>query len=176
MLFYPHRPTRSPDALMAEPSNPSRPAEPPQRLRRLLRRAAAERQLRILERLTAGASVAQVALAEDLTARRVRQIVAEALAKREVEPPADFVPLQIGRLNDAMTVAHAKMMAGDLQALDSVVKIVGELDRYHGFGQTETAPSPASPGAIGAPGRRPRQLAQPAAQEAGAEIFRPATR
>jgi len=75
-----------------------------------------------------------------------------------------------------MTVAHAKMMAGDLQALDRVVKIVGELDRYHGFGLAETAPAPVSPGAGGAPGRRPRQLAEPAAQDAGAEIFRPATR
>jgi hypothetical protein len=65
--------------------------------------------------------------------------------------------------------------------------VIGELDRYHGFGLAEIAPAPVSPGAGGAPGRRPRQLAEPAAQDAqlslggraadaGAEIFRPATR
>jgi len=114
----------------------------PPRRRTRPRRATAERRLRILERLTAGASVAAVACAEGLTARRVRQIIAEALASRDVDPPAGFIPLQIGRLNDAMTVAHAKMMEGDLQALDRVVTIVGELDRYHGFGQAETAAAP----------------------------------
>jgi hypothetical protein len=145
---------------MPEPRNPSRP-----------RRTTAERRLRILERLTAGVSVAQIALAEDLTPRRVRQLVAEMLAERAVDPPRGVVPLQIGRLNDAMTVAHAKMMAGDLQALDRVVKIVGELDRYHGFGRAETAPSPR-PTAVS----RPPPKAQLAAQEAEAEIFRLATR
>jgi hypothetical protein len=98
--------------------------------------------LRVLERLTAGASIAAVACGEGLTARRVRQIIAEALASREVDTPIGFIPLQIGRLSDAMRVAHAKMMAGDLQALDRVVTIVGELDRYHGFGQAETAAAP----------------------------------
>jgi hypothetical protein len=113
--------------------------------------------------LTAGVSVAEVACAEDLTPRRVRQLVAETLAERAVDTPVGFIPLQIGRLSDAMRVAHAKMMAGDLQALDRVVKIVGELDRYHGFGGAERAPSTA-----------PR-LASPATPEVEAEISRPAT-
>jgi hypothetical protein len=96
-----------------------------------------ERQLRILERLTAGASVAEIAGAERLTIRRVRQIIAEALASREVDPTAGFAQLQIARLGDAMRIAHAKMMKGDLQALDRFVRLVAELDRYHGFGRAE---------------------------------------
>jgi hypothetical protein len=142
---------------MPQTCNPSRPS-PPHRPRP--RRATAERTLRILERLTAGASVAAVACAEGLTHRRVRQLVAAMLAERAVDPPRGFVPLQVGRLNDAMTVAHAKMMKGDLQALDRVVKIVGELDRYHGFGCAETAPSPAPLSATGAMGRRPLEHAE----------------
>ena len=138
-----------PTRRMPQPNASSRP---PPRLRTRPRRATAERRLRILERLTAGVSVAAVACAEGLTARRVRQIIAEALASREVDTPVGFIPLQIGRLGDAMRAAHAKMMAGDLQALDRVVTIVGELDRYHGFGQAGTAV--ASP------------LARPAAQPA----------
>jgi transposase-like protein len=146
---------------MTKTRNTSRPIEPPPPTppsrRTPVRRATAERKLRILERLTAGASVADVARMEDLTARRVRQIIAEMLASRAVDPPAGFVPLQIARLGDALQVAHAMMMEGDLQALDRVVKLVGELDRYHGFGRAEIAAAPA-----------------PEAREA--EIFRPATR
>jgi hypothetical protein len=104
-----------------------------------MRRATAERKLRILERLTAGVSVAHIARTEDLTIRRAPQLIAEALASREVDPPAGFVQLQIARLVDAMRIAHTKMMKGDLRALDRVVELVGELDRYHGFGRAEIA-------------------------------------
>jgi DNA-binding NarL/FixJ family response regulator len=73
-----------------------------------MRRATAERKLRILERLTAGVSVPHIARVENITIRRVRQIIAEMLAKREVDPPAGFVQLQIARLSDAMTVARTR--------------------------------------------------------------------
>jgi hypothetical protein len=45
------------------------------------RRATAERKLRILERLTMGASVAKIARVEKITIRRARHIVAEMLAR-----------------------------------------------------------------------------------------------
>jgi hypothetical protein len=114
---------------MPKPRQPSRPADPPPPPRRTrMRRATAERKLRILERLTSGASIAHVARAEDLTIRRALQLIAEMLASREVDPPAGFVPLQIARLGDAMRIAHTKMMEGDLQPMDRVVKLVGERD------------------------------------------------
>jgi hypothetical protein len=116
-------------------SKPRAPSIPPPPRRIAPRRATASRQLRILERLTAGASVAEIAGAEGLTIRRVRQIIAEALASREVDPAAGFAQLQIARLGDAMRIAHTKMMKGDLQALDRFVRLVAELDRYHGFGR-----------------------------------------
>ena len=153
---------------------PAPPHRPPAPRRARTRRATAERKLRILERLTAGGSIAEVALAEDLTPRRVRQLIAAILAERAVDPPAGFIPLQIGRLSDALRIAHAKMMAGDLEALDRVIRVIGELDRYYGFAHPETAPAPASLGAAAAPGRRPPS-ARPAARDAEAEIFRPAT-
>ena len=74
------RPAESP-----EPTPPPEPPPPPSPPRRTaMRRATAERKLRILERLTAGVSVAHIARMEDLTIRRVRQIIAEMLARREV--------------------------------------------------------------------------------------------
>ena len=115
------------------------PAPPPPPRHTAMRRATAERKLRILARLTAGVSVAEIAGAEDLTIRRAPQLIAETLARREVDPAAGFVQLQIARLTDAMRIAHTKMMKGDLRALDRVVELVGELDRYHGFGRAEIA-------------------------------------
>ena len=46
-----------------------------------MRGATAERKLRILKRLTAGVSVAHIARVEDLTIRRVSQVIAKTLAK-----------------------------------------------------------------------------------------------
>ena len=125
------------------------------------RRAKAERRLRVFNLLKAGVPVAEIALQEGLSARRTREIVQEALDRREIDPPQGFVQLQIGRLGDALMVAHAAMMAGDLQALDRVVRIVGELDRYHGFPRASSQAPAALPPPSGAPA-----LALPAPAEA----------
>ena len=96
----------------------TRPPAPHKAGRSAARRATAERKLRILERLTMGASAANIARVEGIAIRRVRQIVADVLAKREVDPAAGFVPLQIARLGDAMVVARTMMMEGDFQATE----------------------------------------------------------
>ncbi len=95
---------------------------------------------------------------EGLSPRRAREIIQETLDRREIDPPAGFVQLQIGRLSDAMMVAHSKMMEGNMQALDRLLRIVGELNRYHGFGRAPAnpdaaaaLPSPAPPLALPAP-------------------------
>ena len=80
-----------------------------------------------------GLTVAHIARVEQLTMRRVRQIIAEMLASREIDPPAGFVQLQIARLSEAMIVARTMMMQGNLQAMDRWIKLTSELDRYHGF-------------------------------------------
>jgi hypothetical protein len=137
---------------MAKSSKKSRPEAPAPAIAPLARiaprRGTADRRLRILERLTSGLSVAHIARVENLTVRRVRQVIAEMLEAREVDPPAGFVQLQIARLGDAMVVAHTMMMECDLQAMDRMIKLIGELDRYHGFTPPQPAPadraSPAS--------------------------------
>ena len=106
------------------------------------RRASAERRMRILERLTCGLTVAHIARIENLTVHRIRQIIAGMLEKRELDPPAGFVQLQIARLSEAMIVACTMMMEGDLQAMDRMIKLTGELDRYHGFASSRL-PAPA---------------------------------
>ena len=121
---------------MAEPSKTSRPREAPAAeaaTRIAPRRRTVDQRLRIQERLTMGLTVAHIARVEQLTVRRVRQIIAEMLASREIDPPAGFVQLQIARLSEAMIVARTMMMQGNLQAMDRWIKLTSELDRYHGF-------------------------------------------
>jgi hypothetical protein len=103
---------------MAKPSKKSRrdKASPPavELAPRLApHRASAERRMRILERLTRGLTVAHIARLENLTVHRVRQIIAGMLEKRELDPPAGFVQLQIARLSAAMIVARTMMIEGD---------------------------------------------------------------
>ena len=48
-------------------------------------------------------------------------------------PPEEFVATQVSRLNEALLVAYSAMSGTNLKAVDRVVKIVRELDRYHGL-------------------------------------------
>jgi hypothetical protein len=141
---------------MAKPSQktlrPEAPAPKPAR-RVAPRRATADRRLRILERLTTGLTVAHIAREERLTVTRIRQILAGMLESREIDPPAGFVQIQIARLSEAMIVARTMMMEGDLQAMDRLIRLTGELDRYHGFGKPPV-PLPAE-------GSPPQRLAGP---------------
>jgi hypothetical protein len=141
---------------MAKPSKKSRrrkaalpPPAPEPAPRVAPRRATAERRLRILERLTTGLTVAHIARVEGLSVRRIRRIITEMLASRGIDPAAGFVQLQIARLSEALIVARTMMMEGDLQAMDRLIRLTGELDRYHGF-----APSQIPAFAEAAPSRR----------------------
>jgi hypothetical protein len=63
----------------------------------------------------------------------MRAIVREILARRQPHPPEEFVAIQVSRLNEALLVAYSAMSITNLRAVDRVVRIVRELDRYHGF-------------------------------------------
>jgi len=116
----------------------SAPAASPSRPFRTRRRAArpglAEWEAGVFVRLRAGVAVSDIARADGCSVRTVRRIVARALAQRERDGAADYARLQIERLNDALMVATHQMAAGDLKALDRVLKVMQTQDRYHGFG------------------------------------------
>src|ERR1700677_4391052 len=135
------------------------------------RRQTADLRLRILERLTSGLSIVHIARVEKLTVRRVQQIIAAMLESREIDPPAGFVQLQVARLSDAMIVTHTMMMEGDLQAVDRMIRLTRELDRYHGFGQAPMPPEPPSPRRLAVPAGRP-QLTNSTRGRGRCEIFR----
>ena len=129
------------------------------RAQRLARRREREADdLRLLTLLAAGVGTAELALREGVPARRMRDRIAALLARREAEPPAAFVPSHVARLGDAMKVAYAAMMDGDLKALDRVLRIARELERYQGYRSPE-------PTAL-APATQPARLAAPVAPRA----------
>ncbi len=101
--------------------------------RRTARLKKFKRERRILDLLNRGVSVAEIAAREGVREKGMRAIVRDILARRMPEPPAEFVALQVSRLNEALLVAYGAMSGANLGAVDRVVKIVRELDRYHGF-------------------------------------------
>ena len=92
-----------------------------------------ERELLIVDFLNRGVSVAEIAARIGVGEKRMRAIIREILARRMPAPPEDFLAIQVSRLNEALLVAFSAMTGANLGAVDRVVRIVRELDRYHGF-------------------------------------------
>ncbi len=128
---------RAEAASAAAPQNPSADA-------RAARLAKFEREQLIVDYLNRGVSVAEIAARIDVSEKRMRAIIREILARRMPAPPEEFVAIQVSRLNEALLVAYSAMGEMNLKAVDRVVRIVRELDRYHGFVAAErrlSAPS-----------------------------------
>ena len=106
-------------------------------LKRTTRFTRAARAARILKRVRDGFAYADVAREEGIALRRVRQIVAEEIMRREAD-----ASLQLHRLGYAMRVASEKLAHGDVKALAPFVKLFDRLDRYQ-------APARARPGRAG---------------------------
>jgi hypothetical protein len=144
---------------LTEPKATQSPAETRAKNRRraLLseaRRLKAARRDRIFGYVVRGMPHGAIARMENCSAQAVRGAIARELADRRIDPAGDFAKLQVARLNDALMAANGKMLEGDLTALDRVVKIVAELDRYHGLAQAlETRDAAARPLALAGPPR-----------------------
>ena len=119
------------------PSNPSTEA-------RAARLAKFKREQRIVEYLNRGISVAEIAAQVGVGEKRMRAVIKEILARRMPHPPEQFVAIQLSRLNEALLVAYSAMSLTNLKAVDQVVKIVRELDRYGGAFAAEWARPEAS--------------------------------
>ncbi len=92
-----------------------------------------KREQSIVNSLNRGLSVVEIAARVGVGEKRMRAIIREILARRAPAPPEEFVAIQVSRLNEALLVAYNAMTGMNLKAVDRVVRIVRELDRYHGF-------------------------------------------
>jgi hypothetical protein len=124
--------------------------------RRATKRELAKRDLRFIEKLAAGATIEELAASEGISMKWARERKAALLASRVIDPPHEFIKLQIRRLSEAMLVSYSAMSNGDLRAVDKVIKVARELDRYHGF-----VPHPIAPRSAPSLGAAPRLLALP---------------
>jgi hypothetical protein len=61
---------------------------------------------------------------------------------RIFDTPNGLIQLQLARLAEAMILARTMMRAGDLNAMDRLIKLVGELDRYHGYRPAQIVAGP----------------------------------
>jgi DNA-binding CsgD family transcriptional regulator len=145
LLFYICSPSPYGDRPLPEPVEPAPSA--PRRNRSAAARSAArqrraEREARIVSLLNRGVSIAEIADRDGVGERAMRKSIRTLLARRAPAPPAEFLALQVSRLNEALLVAYGAMSAVNLEAVDRVVKIVRELDRYHGFAVQAAPPRP----------------------------------
>jgi hypothetical protein len=101
--------------------------------RRSARAAKVERERLIVDCLNRGVAVAEIATRIGVTEKRTRALMREILAGRAPAEPEEFAAVQVARLNEALAAAYAAMSPDNLRAVALVVRIVGELDRYHGF-------------------------------------------
>jgi hypothetical protein len=148
--------------------------------RRATRREKAEREARTISLLNRGVSIPEIAAQEGLSLKRMRNVVREILAERMPQPPAEFLALQVSRLNEALLVSYSAMhttaAGANFEAVDRVVRIVRELDRYHGFAavarpreepEARRLPRPVeSPLALEGPGPSDSQIAPQAVEKA----------
>jgi hypothetical protein len=112
---------------------------------------------------------------EGLSLKRMHNLVREIRAQRMLQPPAEFLALQVSRLNEALvsySAMHSSVAGANFEAVDRVVRIVREFDRYHGFTavprprealETRRLPPPAeSPLALEGPRPSDSGMAPPA--------------
>ncbi len=132
-----------------ETQEPAVPADPSSEAR-AARLAKFKREQLIVDYLNRGVSVAEIAAHVGVGEKRMRAIVREILARRMPHPPEEFAAIQVSRLNEALLIAFSAMSGANLKAVDRVVKIVRELDRYHGF--VATAQRRLAPDSLAAPG------------------------
>ena len=97
------------------------------------RSARVERERRVVEGLKCGMAMAEIARREGITLRGLRKYVRNLIASRAPEATGEFIATQLNRLNEALLVSFDAMSGTNLPAVDRVVRIVRELDRYHGL-------------------------------------------
>ena len=118
----------------------------------------------ILDLVVSGYTYEAIADSLKLCVKTVRRATAKAIEKRRLDCGAHYVHLQVLRLTKAMRVVDLNLDKGDLKAVEPLLKVIAQLDKYHALSEPAPAPPPL------ALGRPPLALAAPDATEIGTEI------
>jgi DNA-binding CsgD family transcriptional regulator len=95
----------------------------------------------ILDLVVSGYAYEAIAEKLGLSVKTVRRATAKAIEKRQLDSGADYVHLQVLRLTKAMRVVDLNLDKGDLKAVEPLLKVIAQLDKYHALSR----PAPASP-------------------------------
>jgi hypothetical protein len=128
-------------------SNETTPASERARKRaagKILRELSIKRQEGYFDLLVSGYSIEQIATAMKKSPATVRRVVGLALAKRRLDPPEDYARIQVARLTKALRCADESLEEGDVRAIAPFLKIVRELNLYHGLNVGVAHPQPAA--------------------------------
>jgi hypothetical protein len=93
--------------------------------------------------LVSGYGVAQIASHSKKCPSVVRR-ADQALAKRRLDAPGDYACLQVARLTKALRCADVSLEEEDLKAIVPPLKVVRELNLYHGVNVGSARPAPVA--------------------------------
>src|SRR5947208_1184559 len=94
--------------------------------------------------LVSGYSTEQIGSHTKTSPSAVRRAVGQALAKRRLDAPEDYARLQVARLTKALRCADVSLEEGDLKAIAPFVKVVRELNLYHGVTLSSSRSAPGA--------------------------------
>jgi transposase len=158
------------DAVPASTSAPDLGPARPRPLPTTRRRKRIERREAYFDLLASGYSYRQIAEAMKVTPLSVRRAVDRAIAERRLDAPDRYVHLQVARLSKALRAADMRIEKGDLKAVAPFVRVVAELDRYHGLGgRYQRRLDARALAALSADARPPLALAHAPAGSSGTE-------
>ncbi len=127
------------------------------------RQARARERGEILDLVVSGYTYEAIAEELKLSVKTVRRATEKAIEKRRLDCGAHYVHLQVLRLTKAMRVVDLNLDKGDLKAVEPLLKVIAQLDKYHALG----GPAPlAAPLALARPALA---LAAPDVAEIGTE-------
>jgi len=119
------------------------------------RRQRARRDEDILDLVVSGYAAETIADKLGLSVKTVRRAAERAVAKRRLDGGAHYVRLQVMRLTKAMRVVDLNLENGDLKAVEPLLKVMAQLDKYHALRLAAPEPPPlalpAPPLALTAP-------------------------
>jgi hypothetical protein len=90
------------------------------------------RRRRIFALLQEGLPYEAIADEVCLSSERVRQIVAESLERRAAAPKVGNLHLQIARLEPALRLTAARVAAGELRAVDRLLRVLERMEKLEG--------------------------------------------
>src|ERR1700683_3581682 len=99
---------------------------------KILREALIKRREAYFDLLVSGYSIEQIASHMGKSPSAVRRAVGTGLATRRLDAPEDYARLQVARLTKALRCADVSLEVGDLKAIAPFLKVVRELNIYHG--------------------------------------------